>query len=89
MIRFVLSGNLGFLWGSYLFSHFFKEFILKKKAFKFLINFYYLNHQINFLKIFYNACNVSFGSFFQIFYLYLRLGGYRTCVISDLFFKFI
>jgi hypothetical protein len=68
-----------------LFNHFFKEFILEKAVFELLNQFAHLNHQI--LILIYSRPQF-FGSFIpNLGYLDLRLGGYRTCIIRDLFFK--
>jgi hypothetical protein len=79
-IRFVLSGNLGFLWGSYLFNYFFRDVIPKKGFFEFLNQFAYFNHQIRSL-----AYSTTHATFFWILFskpwdLDARLEGLRdTC----------
>jgi hypothetical protein len=87
-IRLDLGGNLGLLWGSYLFNHFFRDFIPKKEIFKFLNQFSYFNHQFK-LRAYFTTHATNFWIFFKPWDLDLRLGRFRTRVINGLLFEFI
>jgi hypothetical protein len=80
-IRF-FSGNLGFLWGSYFFNHFFRDLILEKEVFKFLNQFAHFNHQFKLL-IHYTMHAMTFWILLsKPWHLDSRLGGCRRRVIN-------
>jgi hypothetical protein len=85
-IRFVLSGNLRFLWGSYLFNHLFRDVILKKGVFVFLSQFTYFNHQIKFLT-YYTMHAMNFWIFFPNTRIWIQGSGAAGHVTSMAYFS--
>jgi hypothetical protein len=87
-IRFVLSGNFGLLWKSYLLNHFFRDIIPKKGVSEFWTNLLILTIKSN-SYLFHNLCHEFWILFSKPWDLDSRLGGWRTRVIDGLFFEFL
>jgi hypothetical protein len=82
-IRFDWRGNLGRFCTSYLFNHFFREFIPKKAVFEFLNQFSHLN-QI--LTVIY-CMPRFFGSFFKILGVWIQNSEAAGHVLSVTYFS--
>jgi hypothetical protein len=82
--RFDLSSNFGRFWRSYLFNHFFREFILKKAIFEFLNQFSHLNHQIFTVII---ACHDYLDPLFETLGIWIQSSGAAGHVSSATYFS--